>query len=722
MRNPVQQPTAADKLTSPRSPSVRGMTGIATPLIALVAILAFTTAPASASLGHRLLSRITEVPPGPGVIKSGQFGGDMTIDAAGDVYTYESNGGQGGDGGIVDEFNSAGAFVTQFVTGAAGGQGKFIAVREATGEVYIGSNPERLHEVYVYSASGQFLGSWNGADTPTHTFDPVTGATPVFADNSTDVEDQAKGDIYVQAGVGVVDVFEPEAGGKEKYLFELSKSLGPVSLATIDQANGDLYVGADGGTDILEPQAGGEYKLLQRFTGFEARAVDDIDGDIYAAAGGGLAEFDSAGAEIGELAGTTAGPLQEPVPFIGISGIAVGANEDVYVSSGGVNVFGPNIIFPDVTTGEFSLPSLQQTSATIEGALNPEEIAGGTGYFFQYGTSEALGSSTSVESAGEGSSEVPVSATLSGLGEDTTYYYRLVVEAEGEHHFGAIDHVTTLPAAPTIYQALETTATVQGTVDTQGLPASYWVEYGPSETYGQDTPEVSVKGSLEGVPIAQIVDELLPSRTYHYRLVSKNALGTSYSPDETFTTAALTPPTVSTDGASGVSQNTATLSGTVGTNSLQTEYGFEISTEPGDYGAPTGLGSLGGALTQVVSVTLGELQPATTYYYRVEASSADGASYGEPGSFTTPGFPTLVTTPASPPLVATPEIAFPAGSLANTGTGAEAKRLTDAEKLAKALQGCHKGRSKAKRASCEKAARKKYAPASKKKGPRSRSR
>jgi len=37
---------------------------------------------------------------------------------------------------------------------------------------------------------------------------------------------------------------------------------------------------------------------------------------------------------------------------------------------------------------------------------------------------------------------------------------------------------------------------------------------------------------------------------------------------------------VSTGGMSGISQNAATLSGTVSTNGLQTNYGFEIGTEP----------------------------------------------------------------------------------------------------------------------------------------------
>src|SRR6202034_1269512 len=65
-------------------------------------------------------------------------------------------------------------------------------------------------------------------------------------------------------------------------------------------------------------------------------------------------------------------------------------------------------------------------------------------------------------------------------------------------------------------------------------------------------------------------------------------------------------------------QNSATLTGTVSTSGLQTEYGFEIATTPGDYGGGwgwvgthTGLGSIGGARTEAVSLTLGELLAET---------------------------------------------------------------------------------------------------------------
>jgi hypothetical protein len=64
--------------------------------------------------------------------------------------------------------------------------------------------------------------------------------------------------------------------------------------------------------------------------------------------------------------------------------------------------------------------------------------------------------------------------------------------------------------------------------------------------------------------------------TYHYALVAKNRYGVQgLGQDHTFTTHTGTPPIVSTGGASGISQNSATISGTVDPEGLQTSYYFE---------------------------------------------------------------------------------------------------------------------------------------------------
>jgi hypothetical protein len=337
------------------------------------------------------------------------------------------------------------------------------------------------------------------------------------------------------------------------------------------------------------------------------------------------------------------------------------------------------------------------------------------------------GASTTVESA---------------LAPATTYYYRVIAnnaqsEAEGKPVEGKVESFTT-PPAPVVSTGeaqgvTQTTAALTGTVNPEGAQATYYFAYiseaGYQEALKKGAANLYAEGEASAVftlnepgggpysgtnpqGIAPTpVSGLQPGQTYHYALVATSVVvGRQFGSDATFTTPAATPPLVSTGGVGGVSQNSATLSGTVTTNGLQTNYGFEIGTEPGNYGPATGLGSIGGAATEAVSVTLGELQPGTTYYYRVTATNADGTSQGQPATFTTPGFPVLLAAPAAPPLLAIAPFAFPAEEKPGSSPP---KALTNKQKLAKALKACHKLKRKSRRASCERSAHQKYGPAKK---------
>jgi len=298
----------------------------------------------------------------------------------------------------------------------------------------------------------------------------------------------------------------------------------------------------------------------------------------------------------------------------------------------------------------------------------------------------------------------------------------------GSAAFAAGAPVVTTGAAQNVTQ---TTATLEGTVNPEGIETSYHFAYISEAGYQTALAAHAANPYAEGettVPLGAGSSEapqavgplqaagLLPGTTYHYALVAENEVGVTIGSDATLTTLPPTPPVVATEGASGVSQNGATIAGTVTTNGLQTNYGFEIGTVVGEYGAPTGLGSIGGALTEPVSMTLGELQPATTYYYRVTATNADGTSYGEPETFATPGFPTLLAPQVSPPQIAIPATAFPTNvtESATPSTKAKAKPKTRAQKLQNALKQCKKEKSKGKRAKCETQAKAKYGAAKKK--------
>jgi hypothetical protein len=107
------------------------------------------------------------------------------------------------------------------------------------------------------------------------------------------------------------------------------------------------------------------------------------------------------------------------------------------------------------------------------------------------------------------------------------------------------------------------------------------------------------------------------------------------------------PPVASTDAATGVTETSATLHGTVNPDSLATTYHFEYGTTTA-YGSSTVSQSAGsGSSAQAESAGISGLKPGTTYHFRIVATNAVGTSVGVDQTFTTPkGGPVVTTGPA----------------------------------------------------------------------------
>lgn len=109
------------------------------------------------------------------------------------------------------------------------------------------------------------------------------------------------------------------------------------------------------------------------------------------------------------------------------------------------------------------------------------------------------------------------------------------------------------------------------------------------------------------------------------------------TPHETVTAAVGTSPTARTIAASGITRTEATVNGAITPHEVPTHFWFE-------YGKTTGLGNAT-PLTAIgdgtdplpVSFTLANLDPITTYYFRIDAQNRFGTVNGPTMSFTTAG-------------------------------------------------------------------------------------
>jgi hypothetical protein len=567
-------------------------------------VLLVTAGGARAAVTHKYLSQITAVPvEGPhkeAVPSHGQLEEltGMTVEAGSlwvDEKKFETVGFEGAFG-QVDRFDVAtGSFEAQlpmvtslhYLEGAAV-RNETLGLHET--ELYVSAqNEETKPVVAVFGASGSLQATWNGADTPTKSFGCKEGVSfcphiaDVAVDDSESPTDWASGDVYVAVDSdsepedNVVDVFKPESGGGEEYVGQLPGphagffGLGQHSV-TIDEANGDVVVAnglgaSESAVYVFEPTTPGHYALVRELTGtpqgvFNTRggisvAVDggagEATGDIYVAdfAENVVYEFDAAGKYLGELAGTPSGRFEE------VYGVAVdAATHDLYVGakeaeSTVIDVFGPNLVISDVTSG--SATEVSATTALLHGAVNPGE-AGEVVCEFEYGTSSSYGRSVPCEpkSVANGTAVVGVSSRfLEGLSPDTTYHYRLVAANENGPSRGEDQTFTT--KGPGIIEAsstevTSTSATLNATISPGGVQTSSFFQYGATSEYGQDAPAPGLTvGSGDG-PLAVSplhIHGLTAGTLYHYRVVAVSEVEVTLGhvevhqfdgPDQTFMT------------------------------------------------------------------------------------------------------------------------------------------------------------------------------------------
>jgi hypothetical protein len=602
--------------------------------------------------------------------------------------------------GYVGQFGVAGS---NDLGGFAGGGPAGVAVRQATGDVYA-SDPDHsdggdpavaIPRVERFDAAGDFQSDF--------TIDASTYSAPgaVAVDSSGAVDVVYVGAVNTVAGTGAVLTFSPagvagvplsSAGSGSTFaapvVLAIDPSSGTVFVSAVDTTTGlpviDVYnslgvfqskfdgsVGAPGGAALTAVSglavdgssrvyvADGQKVYRYSAAGAYQATVDDgshgTPGAVTADASTDGVYVVESNAQVGVF--SAGGAVRLNTFALAAFASGVGVNE----STGTVYTADPNDLvgqryapFAGATVVTGAASGVDATSATLNGTINPEGVAG-TAYHFEYGGDQSYGTSTADVNPGSASSDVAAVGALTGLLPNTAYHFRLVGVNPNGTIYGEDGTFTTIAGAPVvdgspaIATAITSTgATLNGTVDPRGSDAAYHFDYGLDATYGSSTPDGGPLSGQGAQGASATVAGLAPGTTYHFRVVADNGTGgLQAGADQVLMTASATAAS-----ATDVTAVKATLTGVVNSHGAAAKYHFEysgagVSGSTAEVDASTADGDV------AVTAASGVLVPSTTYTVKVVITavitdSGTGATTnvtttGAEGSFTTDPVPSAST-------------------------------------------------------------------------------
>ncbi len=506
--------------------------------------------------------------------------------STGDLYVTEGNGFR------VSKFNSAGSFLLAFGYGVADG------------------------------VSTDFQTCGPEASPPTATcFDGYR--YPVILEARAVAVDQAGGDVYV-SGDSRVSKFTSSG----QFVFMVGKNVNKTKEAEggATQAEKDFCSAASG--DTCGRAVSGT--APNEFSGNAMPLAVDSAGVVWVGDMNHLASFDSVGATGAEIALPGAGDTESLaldsagnffVKSASLAGIrkleaGTGALLETLDSGGFPRTVtldeSDNVYVGDCNQAGFECPSY------VFKIYNPagEQV-------FQFGAGQVIGApQRNALAVGEGADRLYVASSRPA-------------EAESVLQAFPLPEPGPLPEHPQVEDLLPTTVTLAADLNPEGHETTYHFEYGTSESYGESTPTETLAGEeFDSEAVEAQLEELLPSTTYHFRLVATNHCNNSepaeectiYGEDSTFTT--LPPVSIDREWATDVASTSAVFHAELDPLGVAATWWVEYGTGEG-YGSATPTHSLGAGFGDVAVQALVEsLEPGTTYHYRFAArDERDGTTY-----------------------------------------------------------------------------------------------
>lgn len=263
------------------------------------------------------------------------------------------------------------------------------------------------------------------------------------------------------------------------------------------------------------------------------------------------------------------------------------------------------------TAGSITKNSAVVTNNSFTGITNASSVG------VEYGTNSSLsGALTSYAFVGS-----PFSANISGLSDNTTYYYRAVVDVNGQKYYGAIKNFKTLDGGSGTCTVISGTATnVQpnsATIADSSYTNPGGTVYYVGVQYGTNSNLDGAQAAYgtPGTPFSVNLNGLTADKTYYYRAFIYVNGQYIYGDIKSFTTGkGGTVCTVSTGSASIIGTNDAMVVG----NTYSAPYGtasycgVQCSTNYDMTGYQLSFCDSANPF----QVRLTNLQPNQTYYYR----------------------------------------------------------------------------------------------------------